>query len=163
MAEGKYRLQSVLDVRGRAKQEAARVVALRRAELADAEEELARRERALAECRERQRDAQERVWRGAERGAEARRVVAHRTHLADLREQEQALAASVEAQRAAVARAGELFDGALARLAEAQKELRVVETHRENWRDEERRAAARREQKAGDELGADIHRQKRQK
>jgi hypothetical protein len=49
MPKNKYKLQPVLDVRDRVKQEAMRRVAQRRAQLAEAEAELARRERALEE------------------------------------------------------------------------------------------------------------------
>ena len=161
MSQGKYRLQSVLDVRERAKQEATRLVAQRRAQLAEAEEELARREGDLAACRERQRAAQQKMLRESERGAQARRVVAHRTHLADLRVQEQELMAAVEGQRGVVARAERELDGALAALAEASKELRVIETHRENWREGERKSGLKREQKLGDEIAAVIHRRGR--
>jgi sugar-specific transcriptional regulator TrmB len=52
MNRAKYRLQSVMDARERLKQEAARLVASRRAQLDEAERELARRESALEECRE---------------------------------------------------------------------------------------------------------------
>lgn len=150
-----------MDVRERAKQDAARVVALRRAQLAEAEAELARREGEVEACRGRQRDAREKMLNEARVGAEARRMVAHRTHLADLREQEEALLAAVEEQRGAVARAERELDAALAALAEASKEFRVIEKHRENWREGERRAERRREQKISDEVASVLHGRKR--
>jgi flagellar export protein FliJ len=158
VTKGRYRLQSVLGVRERAKQAAARVVAQRREQLAAAERELARREGELARLRGRQREASARMFGEARAGAEARRMVEHRTHLADLREQEETLAASVEEQRAAVARAEREVDAAIAALAEAAKEFRVIEKHRENWQDSERTAARRREQKLSDEVAAILRR-----
>lgn len=146
-----------MDVRERAKQDAARVVALRRAQLGEAEAELARREGEVSLCRERQQAAREKMFGEAGAGAEARRMVAHRTHLADLRQQEEDLLAAAEEQRVAVARAERELEGALAGLVEASKELRVIEKHRENWREGERRAELRREQKIGDEVASVLH------
>jgi flagellar export protein FliJ len=161
MAKDGYRLGPVLEVRERAKREAARVVAARRAQLDEAEAELARREAAVVACRESQRAARSKMFGEVQRGAEARRVVEHRTHLADLRRREEQLVAAVEEQRAAVERAGRELEAALAALAEASKEVRVIEKHRENWREGERRAGLKREQKISDEIAAVLHRREK--
>ncbi len=158
VSKNKYRLQSVLGVRERAKQAAARVVALRREQVAEAERELARRAGELSRCRARQREARESMFGEARGGAEARRMVEHRTHLADLREQAETRAATVEEQRAVVARAERELDTALDALAEAAKEFRVIEKHRENWRESERTAERRREQKISDEVASLLRR-----
>ena len=158
MGEGKYRLQSVMDVRERAKQDAARLLALRRSQLDEAEKELASRTTALERCRRQQRDARAKMLAEGESGAEARRLVEHRTHLSDLRAREQELSDAVAQQRLAVSRAEREVEAALANLAEASKEFRVVETHRENWREDRRRAGVRREQKLGDEIAATLRR-----
>jgi flagellar export protein FliJ len=147
-----------MDARERLKQEAARAVALRRSQLDDAERELARRTAELEYCRELQRGARAKMMAEGERGAEARRLVQHRTHLSDLRAREQELSDAVAQQRLAVARAERELEGALASLAEASKEFRVVETHREHWLEEERRATIKRDQKLGDEIAATLRR-----
>jgi hypothetical protein len=98
VAKVKYRLQSVMDARERLKQEAARVVALRRSQLEDAERELARRTAELENCRELQRAARAKMLAEGERGAEARRLVEHRTHLSDLRARAQELTDAVAQQ-----------------------------------------------------------------
>lgn len=150
-----------MDVRERAKQDAARLVALRRAQLSEAETELTRREGELEACRQRQRDAREEMLGEAREGAEARRMVVHRTHLADLRQHEEGLLSAVEEQRGVVARAERELEAALAALAEASKELSVIEKHRENWREGERRAERRREQKISDEVASVLHGRRR--
>lgn len=160
VSKSKYRLQSVLGVRERAKQAAARVVALRREQVAEAERELERREGELERCRERQREARESMFGAASGGAEARRMVEYRTHLADLRAQGETLAASVEEQRGAVARAARELESALDALAEAAKEVRVIEKHRENWQESERTAERRREQKISDEVASLLRRRR---
>lgn len=157
MTSGKYKLQAILDLRERAKQERMLIVAARRAALAEAEKELARREQNLADCKSQQADAQGKMLEEAGGGAEARRIVAHRTHLADLRLSEQQLMIEVEQQKLSVSRAEKEVEKALAALVEASKELRVIEKHREGWRQQMGRAEARREQKLNDEIGLIRH------
>lgn len=161
MPKNKYKLQTVLDVRERAKRDAMALVAARRAQLAEAEAELARRELSVARCRDRQRTAQEKMMEDVRRGIEAQTVVAHRAHLADLRRLEEELIAEVERQRPVVERAESELEKALAGLIEASKELQTIEKHREGWQHQTRRREARREEKLSDEIGAIIHERKR--
>lgn len=160
MSKKNYRLQSVVSARERAKQERARVVGVRRAQLAEAEGELGRREQAVENCRERQREARERMAEQASGGTEAANIVSYRTHLADLRQSEQDLLAAVEQQKGVVARCEAELEDALAGLREASQELQVIEKHRERWSDEQRRDGARREQKLSDEIAAILHRRR---
>jgi flagellar export protein FliJ len=153
----KYRLQPVLDVRDRAKQEAARLVAARRLQVEQAEGELMRREREVTACLERQAAAQEQMLAEARSGTEARHMVAHRTHLADLRTLEEELRARVEQQKLVVARARQDLDNALAALIEASREVQVIEKHRDDWRQRTRLAEQRREQKLSDEIASIMH------
>jgi flagellar export protein FliJ len=157
MAVKKYRLQPVLGAREQAKREAERLLAARRQQLAEAEEELARRLRAVEECRARQTSARDEMLQTMSGGAAAARALAHRTHLADLRAQEEDLQAEAEEQRGAVSRCEAEVEKARAALVEAAREVRVIEKHKENWRERERREAVRREQKINDEIGAILH------
>ena len=157
----KYRLQPVLDVRGKAKQAAASLVATRREQLAAAETILLRRRQELADCHQRQTTAQERMLKEFERAVDAHTLVTHRTHLADLRRTEQELAAKVEEQRRAVVGAEAEVEKALTALIEASREVQVIEKHRETWRERTRREEQLRDQKIGDEIGAVIYRRGR--
>lgn len=157
MPKSKYKLQPVLDVRDRAKREAARRVAARRAQLAEEEAELSRRQRLVAECRERQESARGNMLTQLEGGTQAHRVVSDRTHLSDLREQESELKERVAEQRKVVALAESELELALSALVEASKELQVIEKHREEQARQTRRAEQRREQKLSDEIGVIIH------
>jgi flagellar export protein FliJ len=157
MAGKKYRLQPVLGVREQAKREAERLLATRLSQLAEAEEELARRVREVEACRERQASARDAMLESMREGAAAASAIAHRTHLADLRAQEEALRAAAEEQKGAVARCEAESERARAALVEAAREVRVIEKHKENWRERERRETARREQKINDEIGAILH------
>ncbi|HVF55257.1 MAG TPA: flagellar FliJ family protein [Pyrinomonadaceae bacterium] len=157
MPKKNYHLQSVMNARERAKQEGARIVAARRAQLADAEAELARREGEVLLCRERQAEAGDRMLQEARGGAGASQLVGHRTYLADLRRLEEELAAAVAQQQTVVARCESDLEIALEGLRETSKEFRVIEKHREHWHEEQRRETARREQKLNDELAAILH------
>lgn len=157
MPKSKYKLQSVLDVRERVKQEAARRVAARRAQLAEAEAELSRLQRLVTECRARQESARANMLAQLEGGTQAHRVVSERMHLADLREQERELTERVVEQQKVVALAESEVESALSALVEASKELQVIEKHREEQARQARRAEQRREQKLSDEIGAVIY------
>lgn len=157
MATQKYRLQPVLGAREQAKREAERLLAARMQQLAEAEEELARRVRAVESCRERQAAARAEMLETMSGGAAAAQALAHRTHLADLRAQEETLRAAVEEQKGAVARCEAELERARAALVEAAREVRVIEKHKENWAERRRRESVRREQKLNDEIGAILH------
>ncbi|HEX8721604.1 MAG TPA: flagellar FliJ family protein [Pyrinomonadaceae bacterium] len=157
MVDKKYRLQPVLGAREQAKREAERLLAARLTQLSEAEEELARREREVEACRERQRAARAEMFETMSAGAAAGRALAHRTHLADLRAQEEGLCAAAEEQRGAVARCEAEAERARAALVEAARGVRVIEKHRENWRERQSRETARREQKINDEIAAILH------
>jgi flagellar export protein FliJ len=158
MARQKYRLQPVLDVRGKAKQAAATLLANKREQLVLAETELTRRKQTLAACLRRQTIAQGRMLEEFQRGVDANTMVAHRTHLADLRRNAEELATRVEDQRRAVTSAEAEVDRAVTALIEASREVQVIEKHRENWQQHSRREEQLREQKIGDEIGAVTYR-----
>jgi flagellar export protein FliJ len=157
----KYRLQPVLDVRDQAKKAAATLVANRRELLAAAQAELFRRQQAVADCRQRQADSQDRMLAEFKSGAEAHMLVTYRTHLADLRHTEQELLIKVEDQTRACESAEAEVEKAIAALIEASKEVQVIEKHRENWRQRGQRDERLREQKISDEISAVIHRRNR--
>jgi flagellar export protein FliJ len=161
MPKNSYRLQQVLNVRDRAKQDAARHLALRRAQLAEAEAELAQREQAVSNCQSRQVAAHEKMMQEASGGIEAGQALAHRTHLADLRRLEQELKVRVEQQKTVVERAQAEVEKALTTLIEASKELQIIEKHREEWSQRTRLETERRAQKSGDEIGALMYERQR--
>lgn len=157
MKAKKYRLQTVLNLRGRAKDEAARLVALRYEQLAQAEEELLNRQRNLQSCYEKQTQAKTAMNNELDKGIQAKGVVSHRIFLKDLRDQEIDLKAAIEKQKTAVKRAEDEVEAAREKLIEAAKDLKAIEVHKENWQIAEKIASNRREQKIGDEIGSILH------
>lgn len=157
MKAKKYRLQTVLTLRSRAKDEAARLVALRYEQLASAEEELLKRQRNLQSCYEKQTQAKTAMNEELDQGIQAKGVVSHRIFLKDLREQEIELKDAVEKQKTKVKRAEDEVEAARGKLVEAAKELRAIEVHKENWLTAEKTTENRHEQKLSDEIGAILH------
>lgn len=148
-----YELQPVLELREQAKKDAMRVVAERRERLRAAEDELARREQALAAWRVYQADCDAKMREEARRGIAAHRLVAHRSYLESLRVKEQKLVESVAQQQAGVAYAGAAVEAALDALVKAAGELKLLEEHKAQWKLGVKREEARQEQKMNDEVG----------
>lgn len=157
----KYRLKTVLDLRQRAKEEAARLLARRREELAAALVELQRREQAVLDCQKEQNRQRVIMLEKMAEGIEAHRAVNYRSHLSDLRDKEIQLRAAVAQQQLAVNRAEAEVDKAIDGLILATQEAQVIEKHKESWIDKTKREAERREQKLSDEIGAILYERKR--
>ena len=157
MRQPKYRLEVVLDARGRKKDEAARFVAVRRQELLQAEDELKRRINFLEDCRRKQKEAHEKMMSEFNAGSQAGNIVAHRNFLQVLKDKEEELLFLVEEQKIEAKKAEERVDEALDLLAEASKELKVIEKHKEKWKEAVKREREKQEQKISDEIGAILH------
>lgn len=157
MRQKKYRLQVVLEVREKKKNDAARFVAKRREELFQAEKELSRRKYLLGECRQQQFDANKKMMSEFDDGTAAGNIVAHRNFLQVLKEKEQELLISFEEQKVNVKNAEIAVDEAIDKLSEASKELKVIEKHKENWVETKKIEVKKYEQKLSDEIGAILH------
>lgn len=157
MKPKEYRLQTVLKLREKARDEAGRIVARRLDELETAQFELARRQNDLLACYEKQDQKQIAINEILDRGAKIRHVVDHRAFLDQLRESELQLKESAENQKKAVFRAEAELDSARDALIEATCDFKVIETHRSKWAANIRTDSARREQKVSDEIGRILH------
>lgn len=157
MAKQKYRLETVLEIRDKIKKEAAQLVGVRREQLAATEEELKRCHQAVQDNLQKQREQQDLMFTEINQGVEARRAMAFRTHLTDLREIELDLRANVVKQEKVVQQAESELEKSLELLAEATKEVKVIEKHKETWRMNAKLEAERKEQKLNDEIGAILY------
>ncbi|MFN7928229.1 MAG: flagellar FliJ family protein [Blastocatellia bacterium] len=160
MKKPKYRLEPLVYLREKAKQEAERLTGERRNKLLIAEAELERRQHSVTQCRTEQNQKRDAMLHQASGGIEAGHLQNHRLHLADLKDMEAQLNEAVETQQQVVRRAEVELEKALAHLLEATKELRTVEKHREVWRERMRQESLRQEQKLNDEIGALLHQNK---
>ena len=157
MSAKKYRLETVLGIRGRVKEEAARIVALRLQQLQAAEDELRRRQKKLQTCYEQQNKSQNLMNEEIRQGIQARKVLAHQNFLNDLRKLEIELKNDVEKQITAVSKAEKEVETAREKLIEAARELKSIEIHKANWQESEQKTEIKREQKISDEIGAILH------
>lgn len=157
MQTEKYNLQRLLEMRERARDDAALYLAECRRRLARAEEELNNRKKAVIECRREQIEIQNALMGKSVGGIKSNEIVRFRQYLADLREMESELIKAVEDQKAIIEREEKKVEKAFRELTEAAKELKIIEKHRENWQAENKLEAARREQKTNDETGAILH------
>ena len=160
-AKPTYRLKTVLDLRLRAKQDAARLVARRRVELEVAQTELQRRTQAVIDCQQEQLKQQVKLINLMSKGITANRATNYRTHLADLREKQQELEIEVAKQNLAVLRAEAEVEKAVDLLIKATQEAQVIEKHKEGWTENTRRVEEKQQQKLSDEIGAILYERKR--
>ncbi len=159
----KYRLQTVLDIRGRAREEAAKNVALRLEQLAKTEAELKRRQKLLQNCYERQSAAQKAMQEDLIQGTQTQHILGHKIFLNDLKNLENEILGAIEEQKKTVAKAEREVESAREKLLESAKDLKVIEVHRENWSNTEKIAAERRTQKISDEIGSIIYNRREKK
>lgn len=157
MSKPAYRLKPVLDLRNKAQEDAGRLVAHRRRQLEEAEDELSRRERELNDCRLRQAQARQQMFESAAIGIESHILLDHRTHVSDLKRLELSLVERAEQQRSEVARAQSEVEQAIAALIEAAKQSQMIEKHRQSWTEKIRLDEQRKQQKISDEIGAIIY------
>jgi len=157
MKAKKYRLETVLGIRNRAREEAARQVALRLGQLEQAETELNLRQKKLQACYEQQNKAQTAMSEELSQGIQARNILAHQNYLNDLRKLEIELKNDVEKQIQAVTKAENELEKAREKLVETARELKSIEVHKANWQVAEQKVQTKREQKISDEIGAILH------
>ncbi|MEP6901756.1 MAG: flagellar FliJ family protein [Actinomycetota bacterium] len=153
----KYNLQRLLEMRERARDEAALYLAECRRLLNLAEIELRSRKKAVENCRQQQQSAQAQMIEKSGGGIKSGEIVRYRQHLAALRGEEMKLRAAVEEQKRVVERAQLTIEKALDELDEKAKEVKVIEKHRENWRLKQKTEAAQRETKSNDEISSILH------
>lgn len=152
-----YRLKTVLKIRGTARDEAGRVVAQRLEGLENANVELIRRQNDLLACYEKQEQKQVAMNETLESGTLAGNIIRHRVFLEDLRDSEYQLKQSAEKQKKSVLKAENDLETARDALIDATRDLKAIETHRSKWAAEVKTTAARRDQKASDEIGSILH------
>lgn len=157
MRQKKYRLEVVLEVREQKKDEAARFVAYRREQLAESEKELMRRQSFLEDCRKQKSEANRKMMNDFGDGTSAGNIVSHRNYLQILKEREEELKLAVDEQIINVQNAVLAVDDAISKLADASKEVRVIEKHKEKWKKDQKYETDKREQKLSDEIGAILH------
>ena len=153
----KYKLQRLLEMRERKREDAAIYLGKCRDQLELEELELVRRNQAVEDCRQEQIQTDKQMLHGSMKGIKNLELVRYRQRLSDLRDSEQNLLNSVKEQEGVVRKAEQTVAKALDDLHEAAKEVKVIEKHRENWENVKRLETKRLEQKRNDEIGTIMH------
>jgi flagellar export protein FliJ len=153
-----YRLQTVLEMREKAEEEAKQafaaalqVLAAAQAELKRLEEDLARRKR------ERAQRLQEYLTKALASGSAANAMQAMNRYDVRLRDEEAACAREILQQEATVASRQAEADQARAHFAEMTKEKKAIEKHKEKWDKQVKTERATREEQNQEEIGNALH------
>jgi flagellar export protein FliJ len=149
-----YRLQTVLEMRERAEQAAKEELAKALQALAEAQKKQAEMEEDLARRkRERAEKVSEYLQQALRRGSGANAMQGMNRYEERLRDEEAALAEEIERQRAVVADRQAESEQRRAEFAEATKEKKAVEKHKEKWEKGVRAERAMREEQNQEEIG----------
>lgn len=153
MKPPRYPLQSALDLRATAKEQASRALADAVQALAAEERRLHEKEAERAALQEDRRARAGHLYDPEPGGTLSLPVIDRRKEdlaFLDLKIEEAARA--IKAQKEAVKRAEARVESCRTRLVEADKELKAVEKHRENWLAEWQKEIERKEQRQTEEV-----------
>lgn len=153
-----YRLQTLLELRERKKEEAERELSRTMAELKAAQDKQAAMEleleRMVAKREARRRDYMERAMKGEIAAMEAVNI---NKYIERLKEQEALQQDAIDGQKAVVAQREEDVDVARKALIKANQELKALEKHKEKWLEEVKKEIAAKEEQVMDELAQSIY------
>jgi flagellar export protein FliJ len=153
-----YRLQTLLDLRERAEQEAKEAFARALAALAEAKQELKQLEDDLAKRQaERARKVKAYLEELMAKGGAALAVQGMGVYEKRLRAEEDEVAAKIEEQKLAVREAEAEAERKRSELADAAKEKKAIEKHKEEWAETVKRERAVREEQASEEIGNALY------
>jgi flagellar export protein FliJ len=162
MAE--YRLKAVLQLREQAKEAAEQAFAAAQVELNKAKTELKRLEDDLARRKvERKAKVDAYLKEVMAKGVGAGGLAGMNRFEERLKDEEAALALEIENQKEVVKQAESLVEQRRAEMAEAAKELKAIEKHKENWAKEVKALRDKREEMNQEEIGNALHLAKNRK
>lgn len=152
-----YRLQALVTLRERRKEEAERFLGVKLAELAaeqkrqkEMEEEL---ERMIAKREAKMREYAEKSMKGM---MAAQEVVGANVYIERLKEQEEAQENAIEGQKQVVAQKHDEVDEARKQVVLATQNLKALEKHKEKWALEVKKEQEAREEAVMDEIAQTI-------
>ena len=153
-----YRLQALLEIRERAKDEAERYLGECTQILKEEQERLKSMERELermiAKREAKKREYAEKAMRGE---MDARSAVSANIYIDRLKEQEELQKSAIDGQIQVVRQKQHDVDAARDDLIKASQELKALEKHREKWSDQIKKERMAKEEAELDELGQTIH------
>lgn len=156
-----YRLQTLLEIRERVEEEKKQAFADATRALAKAQEELKRLQEDLEQRKaERKRKVQEYLKQVMKDGAGAGAFTAMNRFEDRLKNEEAQVQLEIDAQKLKVKEAEGHVEVCRAEMAEAAKEKKAIEKHKDNWKTEVRKEREAREDLAQEEIGNTLHLQR---
>ncbi len=153
-----YRLQTLLEIRERAKEAAEQAFTDAVQALAKQQAELKRLE---ADLERRRRERKEKVAAFLQevlaKGTEAGGLVNMNRFENRLKDDEVQVELNIERQKEAVKGAEKLVESRRQEMAEAAKDLKAIEKHQENWKKEVKHRREQREELVQEEIGNALH------
>lgn len=157
MKKKNYRLNTVVEVRRKGKEAASRNVFLCRDAVEKATSELERRKDVLSKHRFQIAAAERSLDEEMEKGVAASSILSHKSYIEGLRDAEAGLIQEVNDQTQLVTEAESALETAILILAEASRELSVIEKHKKKWQTSEQKRVTKQEQKLLDEISSILH------
>jgi flagellar export protein FliJ len=156
-----YRLQTLLEIRERAEEEAKqafseamKALAKEKQKLVDLEQDLENRKAA------RKQKIQEFLAEVMKKGIGAGGMGQMNRFEDRLKDEEKQVALEIERQKESVRQAEQLVEQRRLEMADAAKEKKAIEKHKENWAKEVRKERMAREELAQEEIGNTLHLQR---
>lgn len=152
-----YRLQALMDLRARKKEEAERALGECIAALKTEQDRLKQMEveleRMVARREAKKREYAEKAMRGE---MDARGAVSANLYIDRLKEQEQLQQNAIDGQKGVVEQKKKAVDEAREALVKATQDLKALEKHKEKWAEEIKRERQAKEEETLDELAQTI-------
>lgn len=156
-----YRLQTLLEMRERAEEEAKQAFSEAMKNLAKEKEALVALEQDLeARKAARKQKVQEFLADVMKKGVGASGMGQMNRFEDRLKDEEKQVALEIERQKEAVRQAEQLVEVRRAEMADAAKEKKAIEKHKDNWKKEVRKERQAREELNQEEIGNALHLQR---
>lgn len=156
-----YRLQTLLEMRERTEEEAKQAFSEAMKALAKEKEALVRLEQDLEQRKaSRKQKMQEFLAEVMKKGVGANGIGQMNRFEDRLKDEEKQVALEIERQKESVRQAEQLVEVRRAEMADAAKEKKAIEKHKDNWKAEVKKERQAREELSQEEIGNTLHLQR---
>jgi len=163
MSLPKYRLQPVLDSKEKRKNEAEKALAETRAELERQRNLLRTREEEVTRAIKKKDDTSADLMKKMDRGMESEKITEGRAFIDVLKRNIEIARKKADNQKKVVHQWEQKVEAALMKVTEATKEMKVIEKHKENWTEAEKKEIEIKEEKEQEEVAQNMYEQSRKR
>ncbi len=163
MSLPKYRLQPVLDSKEKRKNEAEKALSDTRAELERQRNLLRAREEEVTRAIKKKDDTSADLMKKMNRGMESGKITEGRAFIDVLKRNIEIARKKADDQKKVVQQWEQKVEAALMKVTEATKEMKVIEKHKENWTEAEKKEIEIKEEKEQEEVAQNMYEQSRRR